>query len=62
LTTIDTSGMIAVAEPTSSPGGADGRHVDYNRDFWRNVLSSGIALCRGASQRTISVLYVAAAT
>jgi hypothetical protein len=33
-----------------------------HQDFWRNVLSSGIALCRGANQRTISVLYVAAAT
>jgi len=32
-----------------------------HQDFWRNVLSSGIAPCRGANQRTISVLYVAAA-
>jgi len=31
LTPTDTSGTIAVAQPTSSPGGADGRHVDYPR-------------------------------
>ena len=28
---IDTSGTIAGAKPPSSPGGADGRLVDYNR-------------------------------
>jgi len=28
LTTIDTSGMIAVVQPPSSPGGADGRLLD----------------------------------
>jgi len=31
LTTTETPGTITVVQPTSSPGGADGRHVDYTR-------------------------------
>lgn len=33
-----------------------------HQDFWRHVFSGSIALCRGANQRTINVLYLAAAT
>ena len=46
LTTIDTSGMIAVVQPTSSPGGADGRLLDYNC-FCRDRHADGTP---GASQ------------
>lgn len=33
-----------------------------HQDFWQSMLAGdGVALCRGANRRTISVLYVAAA-